>query len=150
MRNATDCGNRSEVERVARMLGKGAHAAFAEHDIVVTFGHDVFGGQQPFIQGRRQATFEQNRQMRFSGATKQGKILHVACADLNHVAVLLNKFKAVFIECFSHNLQTVSLANFSENFETFFSQPLESIRRSARLECAATKETRATAANGLS
>ncbi len=37
-------GDYGEIESVSGKVGEGAHAAFAEHDVVVAFGQDVFGG----------------------------------------------------------------------------------------------------------
>ena len=78
--------------------------------------------------------------MRSSGASEQRKVLHVARADLNHVAVFFNQIDARFVQCFGDDLQTVNFANFGENLKTLFTEPLESIRRSAGLECSSAKE----------
>jgi hypothetical protein len=39
-----DGGDDGEIEGVAREIGEGADAAFAEHNVVVAFAKDVFGG----------------------------------------------------------------------------------------------------------
>ena len=39
-----DGGDDGEVEGVAGKIGEGAHATFAEDDVVVAFAHDIFGG----------------------------------------------------------------------------------------------------------
>jgi hypothetical protein len=52
-----DSGDNGEVEGVAGKIGEGAHAAFAEDDVVVAFAHNVFGGHQEFIEGGGHAAF---------------------------------------------------------------------------------------------
>ena len=63
MRDAANRGNRREVEGVARVLRERAHAALAEHHIVIALRHDVFRGEQPLIQRRGQAALQQHGQM---------------------------------------------------------------------------------------
>ena len=57
MRQAMNGRNDRKIDRVAGVIGKGADAAFAEDHVVIALGHDVFGGEQQFIQRRRQAAF---------------------------------------------------------------------------------------------
>src|ERR1051326_2844691 len=145
MRDASDRRNRREIERVARVLRKRANAALAEHDLVVSFGHHVLGGEQPLVERRREPAFQQDGDARFAGASQQGKVLHVARADLDDVAVAFDEIDARFVECFSDDLQAVSFADVGEYFESFFAETLESVRRRSWLERAATKETSAAA-----
>ena len=44
-------GNDAEVEGVAGVVSKGAHAALAENDLVVAFAHHVLGGHEKFLKG---------------------------------------------------------------------------------------------------
>src|SRR5512141_179054 len=60
--------NYAEVERVARVVGEGAHATFAECDIIVAFAEDVFGGHQKFLERGRHAAFEEHGLAGASGA----------------------------------------------------------------------------------
>ena len=57
--------------------------------------------------------------MRTARTPEQAEVLHVARADLNHVRVLLDEIHSRFIQSFSHDLQSVSFANFRENLQTF-------------------------------
>src|SRR5205823_320218 len=102
------------------VLGKGAHAALAQNDIVVTFRHDVLSGQEPFIQGGGQPALEQDRQRRSAHSAQQGKVLHVSSANLDHVTVTFDQIHTSFIKCFRNNLQAVNLTDLSENLQSFF------------------------------
>src|ERR1700739_2473917 len=61
-------GDNGEVEGVAREIGEGADAAFAEHHVVVAFGEDVFGGHEEFVERGGHAAFEENRKLGTAGA----------------------------------------------------------------------------------
>ena len=39
-----------EVKRVATVLHKGAHPAFAQNNMGIAPGHDIFGSHEPFIE----------------------------------------------------------------------------------------------------
>ena len=54
MAEALHGGNNAEVERVARVIGEGAHAALAEDHFVVALAHDVLGGHQELVERRAQ------------------------------------------------------------------------------------------------
>jgi hypothetical protein len=88
---------------------------------------------------------EQHGQRRAPGAAQQRKVLHVACAELNHVAVAFHQIDAALVHRFGHDLQAVGIAHVRQNFQAFLAETLKSVRRSARLERAAAKETRAAA-----
>src|SRR6266568_7869476 len=85
--------------------------------------------------------------MRATGTSEEREILHIARADLDHVAVFLNQIDTVFIKCFRHDLEPVSFSNFRKYLQPFFAQALESIWRSTWLERAAAKETGPAAAH---
>src|SRR5579863_6773851 len=63
-----DGGNYSEVESVAREIGEGAHAAFAQHHVVVAFGEDVFRGHEEFVERSGHAAFEEHGSFGAAGA----------------------------------------------------------------------------------
>src|SRR6266581_2854602 len=88
--------------------------------------------------------------MRFSRATKQGKILHVPRADLNHVAILLDEINTSFVKCLCHDFQAVSFTDFSKNLQALFTEPLKRVRRGPRLKRAAAKESCAAAPHSFS
>ena len=86
-----DGGNDGEIEGIAGEVGEGADAAFAEHDVVVAFGEDIFGGHEEFVEGGGHAALEENGKFGAAGAFEEGEILHVARANLDHVGVLLDE-----------------------------------------------------------
>ncbi len=88
-------GNDGEVERVAGMVGEGADAAFAEHDVVVAFAEDVFGGHEEFVERGRHAALQEDGFLGAAGAFEQREILHVARADLDYVGVFFNKVECI-------------------------------------------------------
>ena len=83
-------GHDGEVERVAGKIGEGADAAFAEHHVVVAFVHHIFGGHQEFVERGGHAALEEHGLLGAAGALEQGKILHVAGADLDDVGPLFH------------------------------------------------------------
>ena len=149
MGDATHGGNSRQVQCVASVLRKGADAAFAQYDLIIAFRHDVLSRKQPLVQRSRKPAFEQHGQMRLARAAQQRKVLHVARANLNHVAVSLNHVDAGFIQRLRNYLQTISLANIRQDFQTFLTETLKRIRRSPRLECATAEKARAAAAYGF-
>src|SRR5204862_3308919 len=122
---------------------------FTEHDLIIPLGHDAFGGQQPLVDRRGNAAFEQNRQLRFSDAPQKREVLHVARADLNHVGILLYEIDAGRIERFRDDLQAERFARIREDLEAFLAQACKIIRRTARLECSTSEEPRAARLNRL-
>src|SRR2546430_1192274 len=64
-------GHDSEVERVAGKVGEGAHAALAEHDVVIAFTQNVFGGHEEFVESCGHAALEQHRLLCTSSPLQQ-------------------------------------------------------------------------------
>ena len=62
-----------EVERVARVIMKRADAAFAEDDLLVAAGHDVFRAHQQLFERVGQAALEQDGLVRLAKLTQQVK-----------------------------------------------------------------------------
>jgi len=122
-----------EIQRVAGMLRKRAHAALAEDDIVVAFGHDVFGGQKQLLQRRRHPALQEDGDASLPGTPQQAEVLHIPRADLHDIRISFDQIRALVIYGFGHDLQAEARADFGQNLQPFFSQPLERIRRRARL-----------------
>jgi hypothetical protein len=61
------------------------------------------------------------------GPAQQREVLHVARADLNHVAVTFDEIDACFVECFRNDLQAVNFAHVGEYFESFFAEALKRV-----------------------
>ena len=75
--------------------------------------------------------------------------MHVARANLDHVAVTFDEIDAGFVQRFGNDLQAVGVTHVGEYPEPFFAETLKRVRRGARLERAAAKETRAAATHGF-
>ena len=85
------------------MLRERAHTAFAQDHIVIAFSHDVFRCEQPFLERCSHAALQQHRQPGSARALQKREVLHVASADLNDVAALLNDVDMRFLGRFSYD-----------------------------------------------
>jgi len=135
-----DGGNDGEIEGIAGEVGEGTDAAFAEHDVVVTFGKDIFGGHEKFVEGSGHAALEENRLFGASGALEEREVLHIAGADLDDVGVFLNEVQGFVVDGFGNDAESELLADFGENFEAGEAEPLEGVRGSTRLVGASAEE----------
>ncbi len=115
-----DGGNDREVEGVAGKIGEGANAAFAEHDVVIALGKNVFGGHKELVEGGRHAAFEQDGLFGAAGALEERKILHVARADLDDVGVFLDEVQGFVVDRCGDNAEAVVSADFRKDFEAVF------------------------------
>jgi hypothetical protein len=138
-----DDGDGVEVEGEAGRGLEGADAALAENDVVVALGHDVFGGLQVFADERGHAALEQDGDAGVADGGKQGVVLAVARADLEHVGVFDELIDVGDADDFGDDFEAGFGAGFGEVFERFFAQPLEGVGGGARLESAAAKKLRA-------
>src|SRR5271166_3167356 len=138
-------GNHAEIERVASVIGEGAHAALAQDHVVVALAHDVFGGHQKFFHRGRQAALQQHGFMRFTGALQQREILHVARADLDDVTIFLDQVQRFVVDGLGDDQQPEAVTDLRQDLQAIFSQALKRVRRSAWLVRASTKELRARA-----
>src|SRR5438046_1666776 len=50
MGNSTNCWYGREIERITSVLRESADTSLAQDDVVIALGHDVFGGEQPFLE----------------------------------------------------------------------------------------------------
>ena len=135
-----DGGDDGEVEGVAGEVGKSADAAFAEHDVVVALGEDVFGGHEEFVESGRHAAFEKNGKLGAAGALEEGEVLHVARADLDHIGVFLDEVERFVVDGLGNNAEAVFLANHGEDFQAGKAESLKGVGRSARFVGAAAEE----------
>ena len=122
------------------MVGESTHAPLAEHYVVVAFAQDIFGGHQEFVESGGHATLEEDWFFGAAGALEQREILHITCADLDHVGVFFDEVEAFVVDGFGDDAEAVVFANLRENSEAVFAETLKTIRRSARFVSAATKE----------
>src|SRR5713101_2347363 len=138
-----DGGDNGEVERVAGKIGERSNAAFAEHHVVIAFGEDIFGGHQEFVERSRHAAFQEDVLFGVAGALQERKILHIARADLDDVRVLLDEIERFIVDGFRDDTETVAGADFRKNLQSFFTETLKTVGRSAGLVRTAAEKARA-------
>src|ERR1700692_4573644 len=114
------------------MVGESAHAAYAEHYVVIAFAEYIFGGHQKFVERGGHAALEENWVFGAAGALEQREILHVAGADLDHVGVFFDEVEAFVVDGFGDDAEAIVLADLRENFQAVFAEALKTVRGSAR------------------
>ena len=135
-----DGGNDGKIEGVAGEVGEGAHAALAEHDVVVALGEDVFGGHEKFVERGGHAALEKDGKFGAAGALEEREILHVARADLDDVGVFLDEVQGFVVDGFGDDAEAELLADMREDFQAREAESLERVRRSTRLIGAAAEK----------
>ena len=132
-----------EVERVAGGGLERANPAFAEDDVRVAGGQHVLGGEQPFLDRRRQATLQQDGAAALAHRLQEREVLHVARADLEDVDVLVEDLDVVRVDDLGDDRQAGGAARLGEELECGDAEPLERVRRRPRLPGAAAQDARA-------
>ena len=135
-----DGRNDGEIKRVAGEIGEGAYAAFAEHHVVVALGEDVLGGHEKFVEGGGHAALQKYRKLGAAGTLEEREILHVARADLDDVGILFDEVEGFVVDSFGDDAEAELLADVRKNFQASKAEPLERVRRSARLVGAAAEK----------
>ena len=120
-------GYYTQVQGVAGFGFEGADAAFAHDDFAVPFGHDVFGGHEPFADGGHHAAFQEYGAFGFADGFEETVILHVAGADLENIGVFGNEIDLIGGHDFGDEWESGGFAGFFEEFESFFFQTLEAV-----------------------
>jgi hypothetical protein len=77
-----------KIEDVTGLLIEAPHTALAQDDVSIAFSQNIFGCQQPFLDGRGEATLEQHWSSGSPNRPQEGKILHIPAAYLEHVGQL--------------------------------------------------------------
>src|SRR5882724_10047181 len=134
MRKLLDDGNGCDVERVASVGLEGADAAFAEDDVVVAAGKNVFGAHKKFLHGGGETALEQNGLANFAEGAQQKIVLHVARADLEHVNVAGHHGDLRSVHDFADGEQAEFVSGFLHELQAFFAEALKGVGRGARLE----------------
>src|SRR5579875_665008 len=129
------------------MVRKSAHTTLAEDHVVIALREDILGGHQELIQRGRHPAFQEDRLFRPPHALEQREILHVTRAHLQHIGILLNQIAIHRIDSFGHNQQPEVLADFAENLQPLFAQPLKAVRRGTWLDDATAKQPCSSALN---
>src|ERR1035437_4963387 len=129
-----DHRNGGEILGVARVGFKGTDAALAENHVVIAAGQDVLGGEQEFLDGGRDAAFEQHGFGLLAEFAQQVEVLHIARADLNDVGVFREQRDLRLVHDFADHQQAVAVGGGAEHLKTLAAEALELIRRTAGLE----------------
>ncbi len=95
-----------QIQGVATVMDKGAHAPLTQDHLVVSMGHDVFGSHEPLVDSGGHAPFEQDRSVGFPCPLEQAEILHVPGTDLQHVGIMLHQVEGLKIHHFGDHRQT--------------------------------------------
>ena len=133
-------GHYGKVEGVARVVVEGADAAFAEDDIVIALGHDVFRGHQELVERGAESALQEDWFFRVAGVLEERKILHIARTDLDDVGVFLDEVEAFVVHGFGDDAEAEAVADFRKNFQSIFAESLKAIGRSAWLIGAASEK----------
>src|SRR5262249_36918957 len=102
-----------------------------------------FRGHQKFIERCGHAALEQDWLFRAPRTFQKREVLHIPRADLNHVGVVFHQIEALVVDRLSDDSESVSIADFRQNPEPLFTKSLKTVRGSARLVCAAAKQSNA-------
>ncbi len=132
--------HRTHVEHVARRILEGTHAALAQHHVGIAFRQDVLRRHQHVLDRGAHAALQQHRLMGLADLLEQVEVLHVAGADLEHVAVAFHQRHLTRVHHFGDDRHPVLVAHVAEDSQALLAQSLEAVRTGARLERAAAKD----------
>src|SRR5680860_1721270 len=104
---------------------KAPHAAFAEDDLPIPLGENVFGGKEKILDRGSHPPLQQNGLTRAPGALQERKVLHIPRADLYDVGVLAYLFHSVGVDGFGDNSHSGLFSCACEKFEAFEAHALE-------------------------
>lgn len=132
-----DDGDGGDVEGVADAIFEGFDASFAEDDVAVSLAEDVFGGEEPILDGGSESAFEDDGCLGFSDFAEEVEILHVSSADLEGVGVFFDEFDLPGVHDFGADGHFEFIAAGSHPFEGRLAESLEGVGAGAGLEGAA-------------
>ena len=138
-----DRGDDRKIERVAGEVGERADSPFAEHDVVVALGEDVFGGHQEFVERGGHAALQKNGLPGAASTLEKREVLHVARADLDDVGVFLDEIEGFVVDGLGDDAEAELLADLGEDFEAGETESLEGVGRSPGLVRASAEKARA-------
>jgi len=127
MAKALHGGNHAQIERVARVVGKRAHAALAENHLVVALGKDVLGSHQKLVERGGHAALQEDGFAAAPGSLEQREVLHVARADLNHVGVFFDEVERFVVDRFRDDPEAEPVADFRENLQPVLTEALKTV-----------------------
>ena len=120
---------------------KRANAALAEHDLVISFAHDIFGTHKQLVDRSRHATLEQYGLAVTAEFLEQREILHVSRTHLKNVDIV-KKIEVASVHDFGNDRHVELALYLREDVEALFAQALEGIGARAGLERATAENQR--------
>ena len=150
MAHALEHRNSGNIECVAGVLLVGADAALAEDNVLVAARHDVLGAHQEFLHGVCEAALEQDGLAGLTELLQQLEVLHIACADLETVALVHEDVDVRRIGDLSYDRQTGCFVCLVQQLEALSLQTLEGVRGRTRLPRTAAENGRAVRLHMLS
>ena len=149
MAHALEHRNGGNIECVAGVLLVGADAALAEDNVFVAARHDVLSAHQEFLHGVCEAALEQDGLAGLTEFFQQLEVLHIACADLETVALVHEDVDVRRIGDLSYDRQTGCFVCLVQQLQTLSLQTLEGVRGRTRLPRTAAENGRAVRLNVL-
>src|SRR5208283_1826106 len=133
-------GNGGKVQSISRVALECANSALAQHNLVVAFRENVFGGHEPFLDSRRQSPLQKHRLADSANGLQQFEILHVSSPDLNNINVFHHQVGLARRGHLRNNTKPGLFPYLTEYLQPILSQTLERIGRGPRLECPAPEQ----------
>src|SRR5580658_31335 len=125
-------GDGGKVKGVSHAGFERLDSALTKDDLVVSSGQQVFRRQQPFLHRGRGSSLEQDGFLDDGEPAQQGEVLHIACADLEHIGVLADQVHIFGTHDLGYDWKAGEFASFAQNLQSFDPQALKLIRRGAR------------------
>jgi len=120
--------DRHQVQGIAGVGFKGADTAFAENEVRVAAGEDIFSGQEPLFDQHGGTALEQNRFTGMGCGDQELEVLSVAGANLDNIGILCDHFGMFFGETLGHDSQPGGFTRLGQELQPFFSQALKFVR----------------------
>ena len=99
----TGYGYGGYIQRKARVIAERPDAAFAQDDLLVALGEDVFGGHQPFFDRGSESAFEKHRLFGLARLHEKVVVLHISRTDLNDVGISFYQLNVSGIHYFGND-----------------------------------------------
>jgi len=121
----------ADVQGVAGGRLEGADPPFAEDDVVVARGKDVFCRHEEFLDGAHHSPLQEDGFSRLSHLLQEGEVLDVSRPDLEDVGILFHQIHVGGVHHFRHDGETRLLPGLLEDLEALLFHALEAVRRRA-------------------
>src|SRR5581483_8856623 len=139
MRQSLHDRNGAEIHRIAGVVLERPNPPLAQHHPVIAALEDVFGGQEPLLDGSRHAPFEHHWLVDLADLIQKVEVLHVSRANLQNVGVFCHERHVGGGHDLGDDLQPGGRSGLGVQLEALLSQSAEAVGRRTRLVCAATQ-----------